>query len=241
MTAKHIDVPELPPNRFLQEMFRTGKVEHPSGRMLDFNSGAAPGNCMALYRFVMENRPSIVVEIGMAFGASTLSGLTGLAANGTGRMISVDPYPKWTTAMEACLRQIELSGFSGIHQHIRLPSCEALPDLVKELAGQVDLVYIDGHHTFDHALIDFFYGDRLLREGGVVVFNDASWPAVHRVIRFVLTHRDYEEIEVGLPRKFHGGNVLGTLLRRVQGRSTLDRYFRKKKVLELPYNFYKKF
>jgi len=35
--------------------------------------------------------------------------------------------------------------------------------------------------------------------GGVAAFNDCSWPAVAKAIQFVLTHRKYTEIDVGLP------------------------------------------
>ena len=41
-----------------------------------------------------------------------------------------------------------------------------------------DLVYVDGHHSFDYVLLDFFYADQLLGAGGVVGFNDCGWPSV---------------------------------------------------------------
>src|SRR4051794_25227736 len=46
-------------------------------------------------------------------------------------------------------------------------------------------------HVFDHALLDFFYVDHMLRPGGIVAFDDADLPAVRRVVRYVLTNRDY--------------------------------------------------
>jgi hypothetical protein len=55
----------------------------------------------------------------------------------------------------------------------------------------VDFAFVDGWHTFDHVLVDFFYIDRLLRVGGIVVFDDASMPAIHRICRYIATNRQY--------------------------------------------------
>src|SRR3546814_16762242 len=38
----------------------------------------------------------------------------------------------------------------------------------------LDMAFIDGWHTFDHTLIDFFYINRMLRVGGGVIFDDAQ-------------------------------------------------------------------
>ena len=89
------------------------------------------------------------------------------------------------------------------------------------------LVYIDGDHAFDHVFIDFFYGDQLLDAGGILGFNDAGWPAVYRVIRFLQRHRRYAEVNVGLSPDYKGRNPLVTLARRLLRRSRQDRYFRK--------------
>jgi hypothetical protein len=51
-----------------------------------------------------------------------------------------------------------------------------------------DLVFIDGCHTFDNVLVDFFYAHRLLNVGGVVVFDDVSLNAVKHVVRYVFNY-----------------------------------------------------
>ena len=89
--------------------------------------------------------------------------------------------------------------------------------------------------------VDFFFADKLLRPGGVVGFNDCGWRAVHRVMNFVRTHRRYEELDVGLSPSFRGQNVIVTALRRLEGRSGADRYFRKQENWEPNWNFYRRF
>jgi hypothetical protein len=68
-----------------------------------------------------------------------------------------------------------------------LKRCRALAEI--ERSGQrVDFAFIDGWHTFDFALVDFFFIDRISSVGGVVVFDDANWPAIRKVCRFVKTN-----------------------------------------------------
>jgi hypothetical protein len=55
----------------------------------------------------------------------------------------------------------------------------------------VQFALIDGWHTFDHALVDFFYVDRLLEDGGIVVFDDVQMPAIEKVVRYVLRYPNY--------------------------------------------------
>ena len=70
------------------------------------------------------------------------------------------------------------------------PSYRALAEL--EACGQrIDFAFIDGWHTFDFALVDLFFIDRMLNVGGVVAFDDASWPAIRKLCRFVKTNLAY--------------------------------------------------
>src|SRR6185369_15984375 len=47
----------------------------------------------------------------------------------------------------------------------------------------------------DHTLIDFFFVDRMLEEGGFVLFDDVGYPAINAVVRFILANRDYELVK----------------------------------------------
>ena len=37
----------------------------------------------------------------------------------------------------------------------------------------LDFIFIDGWHTFDYTLVDFFYSDLLLKIGGIIIIDDA--------------------------------------------------------------------
>lgn len=62
-------------------------------------------------------------------------------------------------------------------------SDDALPSFSP--AGPLDLVFIDGSHSFPHPVIDWHYLARHLRVGGVLVLDDVPIPAVgllHRAL-----------------------------------------------------------
>jgi hypothetical protein len=69
---------------------------------------------------------------------------------------------------------------------------------------RVGLAYIDGDHTFDYTLLDFWYVYKMLEIGGVVGFNDCDYPAVDEVLRFLLLHRKFKQLDVGLPIIYEG-------------------------------------
>jgi predicted O-methyltransferase YrrM len=62
------------------------------------------------------------------------------------------------------------------------------------------LIFIDGSHAYDNVFIDFYLTERHLNPGGILVFDDVSWPGVERVSHYVVTNRDYEII-ASLPRQ----------------------------------------
>ena len=69
-------------------------------------------------------------------------------------------------------------------------SFECLPRLFSE-GVRVDFAFIDGQHTFDYALVDFFLVDKLLNVGGVVVLDDFGFASVQKVCRYISSNLEY--------------------------------------------------
>ena len=227
-------------NAILREIVSTRTVRDVSGTATRDIAGVSTSFAEALYQQVLRRRPTTVVEVGMAYGVSSLAILTALAElGGERRLISIDPYQS-TQWMGIGVANVERAGYSGLHELREMPDFLALPELLRE-GLSVDFGYIDGWHTFDYTLLDFWYLDRMLTIGGVVAFNDCGMRAVHKVIRFVLSHRRYREVDVGLPRDFSSANRLGSLLRRATGRNAADRYFEKLEAFEPEWSFYAPF
>jgi len=67
---------------------------------------------------------------------------------------------------------------------------------------RIQFAFIDGWHTFDHTLVDFFFVDRMLDVGGIVVIDDVGYPSIRRLCHFVLSNREYTTIDFsGYPSK----------------------------------------
>ena len=61
------------------------------------------------------------------------------------------------------------------HKHKNL-SFAALSTLISEgRSGEFDLVYVDGSHQASDVLIDAVLGFKLLKVGGVIIFDDYLW------------------------------------------------------------------
>jgi predicted O-methyltransferase YrrM len=136
-------------------------------------------------------RPKVGVEVGLAFGISTLYILEAFSEVGAEKLIGMDPAqhdPYWRGGG---LHNISRAGFDGLYEFHEETSQQLLPALVGR-RQHIDFAFIDGWHTFDHVLIDFFYIDQMLNTGGVVVFDDVAYPSIRRTCDFIVTNRDYE-------------------------------------------------
>lgn len=214
----------------LKEMIETGTAVDKYGQPVQIHSQIYPQYAEALYRTVLIHRPRLVIEIGMAFGVSSLAILTALRkVGGAGRLISIDPHQ--STQWKGCgVGAVARAKLLEWHELVEEFDYHALPRLLAS-GCRVDFAYIDGWHTFDHAMLDFWFIDKMMNVGGIVGFNDCIYPAVHKAISFVLTHRHYQEISVGLTPICSRRLELKRFLRgRFSKRHRMfyqDRYFRK--------------
>jgi hypothetical protein len=165
----------------------------------------------------------------MAFGVSTLAILTALrVAGGSGRLVSIDPHQ--STQWRGCGRAaVDRAGLRPLHELIEEFSHLALPRMLGS-GLRVDFAYIDGWHTFDAALIDSWYLDKMLEVGGVLGFNDCDFPSVAKAIGFLLSHRRYREDGPGPPPGLAYAAGM-----------TPDRYFRKAEGFEPNWDFFMNF
>ena len=94
-----------------------------------------------------------------------------------------------------------------------------------------DIALIDGWHTFDHVLLDFFYLNSLIKIQGIIVFDDVTWYSINRVLRYVSRYPNYQIIG-SVPVKRHWKkhavyaikNSLGVLARLLPKRLAQELY-----------------
>lgn len=175
----------------VDEVLTTRRTLLPDGTSAAADSFIPRDECELVYEMIATSGATSAVEVGMAYGVSSLCIADALRKNADSpRLVCIDPAQEWGWH-HGGVHLLRRAGYDGFVQVIEEPSQLALPRLVS--AGEhFGFAFIDGWHTFDHTLIDFFFVDMLLPDGGVVVFDDVSYPAINAVVRFILANRDYE-------------------------------------------------
>ncbi len=142
-----------------------------------------------LWKIIRDNGYHKTIEIGCALGVSSLYICDAASQTSHSEHTIIDP--KQTSDWDGIgIRNLVAHGFSR-YALIEKPSELALPALLEE-SESFDFGFIDGWHTFDHALIDFFYLNRLIRVGGMIVFDDAKWPSIAKLIRYLYKYPAYK-------------------------------------------------
>ncbi len=125
--------------------------------------------------------PATVVEIGSYHGRSTIV-LARAAAEGVA-FVAIDPHagndrgPQEIHGTDAegesdhrtFLANLDRSGVTTAVRHVRLPSQDAL----REVPGDVDLLFVDGAHRYAPARDDIASWGRRVAPGGTMLVHDA--------------------------------------------------------------------
>lgn len=195
-------------NPYLKEILETKTVLTPKGDRREINSQITLEQGLFLQNVLREIRPRVSLEIGVAFGISSMFICEVLQELGALKHICIDVGPVTKEGSEEPdryglgLLNLERCGYGELIEAYELPSEIALPELLRK-GQKVDFVFIDGWHTFDHCLLDFFYANRLLNVGGAVVFHDADGPPVKKTIRYACRYPAYRRLgEIRRPRIF---------------------------------------
>lgn len=117
------------------------------------------------------------LEIGSHEGRSAVWLLQNVLTHPDARLTCVDPWPQpeFEGRFDA---NVEETGRSGQVRKLRGTSHDVLPSLSPD---SMDLIYVDGSHEGRDVLHDAVLSWRLLRRGGMLIFDDYVWrgPCVH--------------------------------------------------------------
>jgi predicted O-methyltransferase YrrM len=179
-----------------EKILRTGVMEAPNGSLVYINSQISMEEGLFVQELVKEINPEVSIEIGVAFGISSLFVCEVLNRIGAKKHIAIDLGPINKAGSDELdrfglgLLNIERCGYSHLVESYAMPSEIALPDLLRR-GQRLQFAFIDGWHSFDHALVDFFYVNKMLDVGGVVAFHDAGHPNIRKLLKYISTYPSY--------------------------------------------------
>ena len=206
----------------LDQMLTKGKTYDLDGKERKVTGSISRPQTDFMMEIIKARKLCKCVETGVAYGVSTVAicqALSELEKEGLEcKHTGVDPCQnlEFNGAAIAALRRC---GLNHLFELLEGPSHVMLPKLL-ERNYKVDMVFIDGWHTFDYTLIDVFLADKLLRPGGILMMHDMHMPSKQKVWGYLRTHRKYKRLS--------GPTEERPLLRKILscGKSTLLRGLR---------------
>jgi predicted O-methyltransferase YrrM len=180
-------------NRVVEEIFAASAVRTGSGEEMPLHSNLPREECEVVQGWIRARRPRTVLEVGMAFGVSSLVIAEALAEVGGASYHVIDPHQRgeWRGVGIA---NLERAGYDGRYVLHEEPSELCLPRLLAE-GLSIDFALIDGWHTFDQVLVDFYFLNRMTNPGAAIAFDDLQLPSVAKVVAHVATYDCYRELE----------------------------------------------
>ncbi len=138
-------------------------------------------NARFLYDLIIDNKVSRILELGIAHGTATCYMAAALEELGRGKIVSVDlKTPVFDPSAEQQLEQTELEPYVQIvrmktgynwylHDEIKQQTVDG------ECQPIFDLCILDGSKNWTMDSSAFFLADKLIVDGGWLIFDDYSW------------------------------------------------------------------
>jgi predicted O-methyltransferase YrrM len=148
-----------------------------------------------LYGLVRSMKPEVCVEIGSARGKSACYIGMALKENGRGKLYAIDPHEPtdWNdnesvNSIEIFMKNISELGLSKQVTLVRSYS----EDAARDWKRPIDLIFIDGDHSYEGVRRDWELFVPYVKAFGVVVFHDTIWD--------LPPYRDQALTTMGVPR-----------------------------------------
>jgi predicted O-methyltransferase YrrM len=161
---------------------------------VDSKAAVPPRQGMLIYNLVCDTKPENTLEIGLAFGFSTVYFLAALKKNGKGHCYALDPYQVCNWYSIGLMREKVVNAPAGTLVFSNEDSIQGLARFARE-QRHFGVIFIDGYHRFDDVLIDFSLASLVCEMGGHIILDDLWMPSIQRVVAFIRRNRaDFIEV-----------------------------------------------
>jgi predicted O-methyltransferase YrrM len=179
-------------NDILRTILKNQEVVTPSGKSLPLHSHIPQSDCEIIQAWICEQNCRHLIEIGLGYGISSLFICDALHEKADWQYHIFDPNQD-SDWHGVGLYHLAAAGFdTRINFHAEASEL-GLP-LLLQSGFTCDFALVDGRHTFDQSLVDFYYVNKMMAVGGIVIFDDIQLPAIQRVVRHIATYPGYKEL-----------------------------------------------
>jgi predicted O-methyltransferase YrrM len=177
-------------NKHLEGVYISGTITDRHDKPHKFKDCTNPIQGRHLYNLVRQNGFSRTLEVGFAMGASAVWICQAQKENGIANSAHIAIDPNQTSQYDNIGRLLlERAGLLNYLSVMEMTSYRAMPKLLEDVVAnkipRFHLIYIDGWHTFDYTLVDFFYADLLLAVNGVIVLDDIMHSPVKKCVDYI--------------------------------------------------------
>jgi len=181
-------------NPVLANILATNQVMRPDGAPAPLHSHIPAFECGIMQQWLQDHGCSRLIEIGLAYGISSLFLCDALANRHEIIYHIIDPYQARDWASVG-LHNLAAAGYAERVQFHAEPAEICLPRLW-QMGFRCDFALIDGDHTVEKVMTDFFWINRLLVVGGIVIFDDIQLPAILQMVAQVQANPAYRPLDL---------------------------------------------
>jgi len=177
----------------IDKIYSSGNALGEDGQLYSvLPTSVTPSRSRFISKMCLSEGAKTCVETGMAWGLSTLTIVAALIRNGAEPRAHVvmDPW-QFSHFHNAGVRVVKDAGEGAMIEFHEQPSELVLPRLLAE-GRTFDFAYIDADHEFQAAFVEFFYCDRLLKPGGLLVIDDYDVHGVRLTCEFAELYHGYQ-------------------------------------------------
>lgn len=126
---------------------------------------------------ILENQFHNILELGFRHGVSTCYMAGALDDLGGGNITTIDLMSARETEpnIDQLLGSLGLAGFATVFYEPTSYIWRLMKMLEEDPSPKLDFCYIDGAHNWVTDGFAFFLVDRLLKPGGLIIFDDLDW------------------------------------------------------------------
>ena len=178
-------------NALLENIFETRTFKTKGGKDVEIHSETSKEQCEFLQQLIQQHKFKSSIEIGFAFGMSTLAIAEEVAKNG-GKHVVIDKFQNAYWEGHG-LDLIEQAGYAEQVEFLEEYCYLALPQLLMQ-NQKFDFAYVDSTKQLDWLMMNFFYLDKLLAVNGIITFDDLCFSSIKQLIRYVSQFPHYEVV-----------------------------------------------